>query len=643
MDPNLTIDPGNARRLLKILELATEAGKGEIDWALGIIHQIPGYGKITIAKASQDRVLREVLIGISREEIAPTVPRDMEALLRKAEEREKLKAAAKEKGGKETREFVEAAKKAAMATPKEAPSAPPIAGPAPAPAGAPTAAAPSAGGTAGFSIIIGKPPKVAAPVSLEKGIRKGIATAAFLPFGLAASMGAQVVAKADPEKGAAVALLAKRVGPLEFDRIKTQFLLYAPLEQFNSFAAALANVPTSPFVRRASSFDTYGGLVDFISTGRVASIVPGQVPGGIFLTPSRDGISLVYTPSAVSGLLAQATQGLLGRAAARALGALIGGGAKAAVGVAAEAAGAAAGGAAGAGIGGGLGALFGGVGAIPGAIVGWLASKIPNLLSWLKIHAKDFGVAAFALIVGGVFLNNIFLVGLGGGVGAVSLAAGGTGAIGQGATGFLQGLYVGLTALVLPSLAVPLIVAFATIPVLIAFIYYVITAGAFVAPKQVGGGPSFNLPFSLTGPLPSGLPFGWPVRSPVIQGPNTTYTHAGAQAIDIIDPTGTPVKATAPGVAAVYDFGPFGKHVEIQGMAEGLSFTVRYAHLSVVLVDSGQAVTAEQTIGLVGNTGNSDTPHLHYEFKGLPMSPPFIPKAVPEGCLGIESCNVTTD
>ena len=47
----------------------------------------------------------------------------------------------------------------------------------------------------------------------------------------------------------------------------------------------------------------------------------------------------------------------------------------------------------------------------------------------------------------------------------------------------------------------------------------------------------------------------------------------------------------------------------------GLGITTRYAHLSGILVEAGDVVDYRQPIGLLGSSGRSTGPHLHYEVR----------------------------
>jgi len=56
----------------------------------------------------------------------------------------------------------------------------------------------------------------------------------------------------------------------------------------------------------------------------------------------------------------------------------------------------------------------------------------------------------------------------------------------------------------------------------------------------------------------------------------------------------------------------FGNYVEI---SHGSGVRTRYAHLHSISVDQGATVSQGQTIGIMGSTGSSDGPHLHFELR----------------------------
>ena len=81
--------------------------------------------------------------------------------------------------------------------------------------------------------------------------------------------------------------------------------------------------------------------------------------------------------------------------------------------------------------------------------------------------------------------------------------------------------------------------------------------------------------------------------------------------LDLEGAIGTRVYVTAPGIVVRAGFkGKFGKFIEVD---HGLGFKTRYGHLNKILVKRGQKVNYRQKIALLGNTGRSTGPHLHYE------------------------------
>jgi len=91
--------------------------------------------------------------------------------------------------------------------------------------------------------------------------------------------------------------------------------------------------------------------------------------------------------------------------------------------------------------------------------------------------------------------------------------------------------------------------------------------------------------------------------------------------MDISTRSKTPVMAPSDGIVVrAGRNGGFGKMITIQ---HGYGLVTKYAHLHKILVKKGQTVRRGDKIGLVGNTGRSTGPHLHYEvhLNGVPVNP----------------------
>ncbi len=113
------------------------------------------------------------------------------------------------------------------------------------------------------------------------------------------------------------------------------------------------------------------------------------------------------------------------------------------------------------------------------------------------------------------------------------------------------------------------------------------------------------------------------IRSDPFRG--TAAMHAG---VDIPGPSGTPIYATADGVVShAGRQGGYGNMVEIN---HGKGIATRYGHLSKIIVADNTRVKRGQLIALMGSTGRSTGPHLHYEVRidGHAVNPvPFLTTA----------------
>ncbi|MFG2485017.1 M23 family metallopeptidase [Streptomyces virginiae] len=108
--------------------------------------------------------------------------------------------------------------------------------------------------------------------------------------------------------------------------------------------------------------------------------------------------------------------------------------------------------------------------------------------------------------------------------------------------------------------------------------------------------------------------------APVIGGINTPYKASGSMwaggthsGVDFGATFGTSVKAVSAGTVVSAGWaGSYGNQVILQHADGHFS---QYGHMSQLSVSAGQTVTVGQEVGLVGSTGNSTGPHLHFEIR----------------------------
>ncbi len=146
------------------------------------------------------------------------------------------------------------------------------------------------------------------------------------------------------------------------------------------------------------------------------------------------------------------------------------------------------------------------------------------------------------------------------------------------------------------------------------------TEGAFLEgssqERLAGGGPSNGFARPIGGAITSG--FGLRIH-PLL---GMVRMHSG---IDYAAAWGTPVHAAGAGtVSFAAPRGGYGNYVRID---HGGGIDSAYGHLSFISVAAGARVQAGQLIGLVGSTGLSTGPHLHYEMlrDGVAVNPKDLP------------------
>jgi murein DD-endopeptidase MepM/ murein hydrolase activator NlpD len=118
----------------------------------------------------------------------------------------------------------------------------------------------------------------------------------------------------------------------------------------------------------------------------------------------------------------------------------------------------------------------------------------------------------------------------------------------------------------------------------------------------------------------------WPVHGWISSGfgdrTNPVTAKAGFHTgVDIANDTGTPIHCTADGTVRFAGWeGGYGKLVVVN---HGNGYSTYYGHLSEIRAAVGAQVKRGDVVGLMGATGNTTGPHLHYEIRvyGAPVDP----------------------
>jgi len=121
-------------------------------------------------------------------------------------------------------------------------------------------------------------------------------------------------------------------------------------------------------------------------------------------------------------------------------------------------------------------------------------------------------------------------------------------------------------------------------------------------------------------PVNENIPEGLPVEGYITRGfsNNSEDFHPG---IDIAGEIGTPILSTAAGLVTHSELDSVYGLVVIIEHENNIS--TLYGHNKEILVEIGQEVLVGSRIALLGNTGRSTAPHLHYEVRenGKPVNP----------------------
>lgn len=140
------------------------------------------------------------------------------------------------------------------------------------------------------------------------------------------------------------------------------------------------------------------------------------------------------------------------------------------------------------------------------------------------------------------------------------------------------------------------------------------SSASAAAPAEAEDRPARAAKTASATPFSGSEHFRWPLRGTVIADFGASADGERNDGINIAVPAGTPITASADGTVgyAGGDMKSYGNLVVLRH--DGNYFTA-YAHADKLLVKTGDHVKAGQTIGYAGQTGDVDSPQLHFEIR----------------------------
>ena len=124
-----------------------------------------------------------------------------------------------------------------------------------------------------------------------------------------------------------------------------------------------------------------------------------------------------------------------------------------------------------------------------------------------------------------------------------------------------------------------------------------------------------------TRPVPGNVAFAWPVNGQVIAGFGATRNGERNDGINIAASRNTPIRAAASGTVNYADsLNGYGNLVLIK---HSNGYVTAYAHADRLLVARGDFVAKGQVIGYAGQTGDVNSPQVHFEIRNgtTPVDP----------------------